>query len=318
MRILIAEDDNVSRRLLQAMLTKWGYEVEVTRDGPEALHALQKEHAPGLAILDWMMPGMDGIDVCRAIRQQTDGPYIYVILLTTRNRREDIVEGIDAGADDYVTKPFDAHELQARVRAGVRILDLQSALLAAQDELRLRAAQDALTGLWNHAVIVETLERELERAHREGAPVGVVMADLDHFKRINDAHGHVAGDCVLCEVVSRMLGVVRSYDYIGRYGGEEFLIVAPGCDSTATFELGERIRQAIGEAPCATPEGPVLVRISVGTTACDRGQTCDAGALIRAADAALYQAKAEGRNRVVAAPVPDSAEALLLVSSVKA
>lgn len=302
MRILIAEDDAVSRRLLQAMLAKWGYDVQVMRDGVEALRALRDENAPGLAILDWMMPGMDGVDVCREVRKRADGPYTYVILLTTRNRREDVIEGMDAGADDYITKPFDAHELQVRVRAGVRILDLQSALLAAQEQLRIQAAQDSLTGLWNHAVIVETLRRELERGEREGTPVGVAMADLDHYKSVNDTYGHVAGDRVLCETVSRMQGVVRPYDSIGRYGGEEFLIIAPGCGAEETERLGERIRESIAGEPYVTSDGNVNVTVSLGTAACETPRGCDASTLIRAADNALYRAKSEGRNRVVAAP----------------
>jgi len=301
MRILIAEDDAVSRRLLQAMLVKWGYEVQVTRNGTEALQALQAEDAPGLAVLDWMMPEMDGIEVCRHIRQRSASPYIYVIMLTTRNRREDIIEGMDAGADDYVIKPFDAHELQVRVRAGVRILDLQAALLAAQEELRIQAAKDSLTGLWNHAVIVGTLQRELERAQREGKPLGVIMADLDHYKRVNDTYGHVAGDLVLCEVANRIRSTVRPYDAVGRYGGEEFLIVAPGCDSGEAFRLGERIRETISGQVFSISDGLLSVTMSLGTAACDEGRSCDASALIRAADTALYQAKAEGRNRVMPA-----------------
>jgi len=300
MRILIAEDDPVSRRLLQAMLVKWGYDVQVTCDGAEALQAFQAEDAPRLAILDWMMPGMDGIDICRRIRQQKDGPYTYVIMLTTRNRREDIIQGLEAGADDYIVKPFDAHELQARVRAGRRIIDLQAALLAAQEELRIQATKDSLTGLWNHGVIVETLQRELERAHREGKPLGVLMADLDHYKRINDLYGHMIGDLVLCETAKRMQSVLRPYDAIGRYGGEEFLIVAPGCDAQEAFKLGERIREAIASQPFSVQDTTISVTISLGTAACAAGQSCEANALIRLADMALYQAKAQGRNRVVA------------------
>lgn len=308
MRILIAEDDPVSRRLLQAMLIKWGYEVELTCNGVEALQALQAEDAPRLAILDWMMPEMDGIDVCRCIRQRGNNPYTYVIMLTTRNRREDIIEGMEAGADDYIVKPFDAHELQVRVRAGARIIDLQAALLAAQEELRIQAAKDSLTGLWNHAVIVETLQRELERAHREGKPLGVIMADLDHYKRINDVYGHIAGDLVLCETANRIRSAVRSYDAVGRYGGEEFLIVAPGCDTQEAFKLGERIRDTIASQPFSTQDGTISVTISVGTVACEASQPYKASDLIRIADAALYQAKAEGRNRVVAANGQDPAK----------
>jgi diguanylate cyclase (GGDEF)-like protein len=297
-KVLIAEDDMVSRRLLEAMLTKWGYEVTVTRDGVEAWEVLQGVDAPPLAILDWMMPGMDGVEVCRKVRQRGQEPYIYLLLLTTKGRKENIIEGLDAGADDYLTKPFDPHELQVRLRTGMRIVTLQAEIIEAREALRVQATHDALTGVWNRRAILEMLGTELVRSSRDEAPVAVVMADLDHFKRINDTHGHVVGDVVLREAVSRMRTLLRPYDAIGRYGGEEFLVVLPGCTAQDAFKLAERLRIGISQEPMMINGGTIDVTSSLGVAISDTTAILDATALIQAADTALYRAKAEGRNRV--------------------
>jgi two-component system, cell cycle response regulator len=304
-KVLIAEDDMVSRRLLEATLTKWGYEVVITRDGVEAWEVLQRPAPPPLAILDWMMPGMDGVEVCRKVRQRGQEPYIYLLLLTTKGRKENIIEGLDAGADDYLTKPFDPHELQVRLRTGKRIVTLQSDLIDAREALRIQATHDALTGVWNRRAILEMLGNELARSRRDGLPVAVVMADLDHFKHINDTHGHMVGDTVLCEAVSRMRNMLRPYDAIGRYGGEEFLVVLPGCIAQDAFKLAERLRIGIGQEPVKIPTGAIAVTSSLGVAASDEIATLDASALIRAADMALYRAKAAGRNCVELATVTD-------------
>src|SRR5208282_579507 len=190
MKILIADDSIVSRHLLEATLRKWGYEVTVACDGLEALEALERKDAPVLAILDWMMPGMTGPEVCRRIRQWAREPYTYTLLLTSKSQKEDLIEGMEAGADDYITKPFDQHELQVRLRAGIRLVDLQSQLLKAREDLRDQATRDSLTRLWNRSSILGELGRELARSERESRPLGVVIVDLDHFKQINDTHGH--------------------------------------------------------------------------------------------------------------------------------
>src|SRR5919109_304538 len=180
--VLIAEDDMVSRRLLEVTLTRWGYEVVVTRDGVEAWEVLQRPAPPPLAILDWMMPGMDGVEVCRKVRQRGQEPYIYLLLLTTKGRKENIIEGLDAGADDYLTKPFDPHELQVRLRTGMRIVTLQAELIEARETLRIQASHDSLTGVWNRRAILERLGNELARAGREGTPVAVGLGPLGPFK----------------------------------------------------------------------------------------------------------------------------------------
>jgi two-component system cell cycle response regulator len=306
-KVLIAEDDAVSRRLLEAMLTRWGYEVAVTRDGAEAWEVLQGADAPPLAILDWMMPDMDGVEVCRKVRQRGQEPYIYLLLLTTKGRKENIIEGLDAGADDYLTKPFDPHELQVRLRTGMRIVTLQAELIEAREALRIQATHDPLTGVWNRRAIIEMFGNELARSRREELPVAVAIADLDHFKRINDTYGHVVGDTALCEAVSRMRALLRPYDAIGRYGGEEFLIVLPGCTPQDAFRLAERLCIGMSQEPIKIPGGTLEVTSSIGVAASDTIAVLDAMALIRAADAALYRAKAGGRNRVELATATDTA-----------
>jgi diguanylate cyclase (GGDEF)-like protein len=304
-KVLIAEDDVVSRRLLEATLIRWGYEVVVTRDGNEAWQALQKAEAPPLAILDWMMPGMDGIEVCRKVRERGHEPYIYLILLTTKGLKENIIEGLDAGADDYLTKPFNPSELQVRLRAGMRIIALQAELIKARETLRIQATHDPLTGLWNRRAILDILSTEVTRGQREHTVVAVVIVDLDHFKRINDTHGHAVGDATLCETANRMRASLRPYDAIGRYGGEEFLIVLPGCTAQTAAKLAERLCTNIGQEALAIAGKQLSVTSSLGVAASDVVPVLDVASLIRAADNALYRAKARGRNRVELATSAD-------------
>ena len=296
-RVLIAEDDAASRLTLESWFRRWNYEVVSCRDGSEAWQQLSGIDAPPLIVLDWMMPGVDGVELCKRIRARTDVPYAYVIMVSGRARRVDIVDGLEAGADDYVTKPIDLHELQARVRTARRILDLHAALYAAGEELRIQATRDPLTGLLNHGESLVVLSRELERGQRESRPTAVIMADVDHFKEINDLHGHAVGDIVLKETASRLAGALRPYDSIGRYGGEEFLIVLSGAAGDTAFQLGERLRQCIAERPVPVADAQIGITISVGVATQQLSQPIDAGLLIRAADAALYRAKRGGRNR---------------------
>ena len=303
MKILIADDSIVSRHLLEATLRKWGYEVVVACDGLEALELMQRENAPSLAILDWMMPGMTGLEVCDRIRQRAREPYTYILLLTSKSQKEDLIEGMDAGADDYITKPFDQHELQVRLRAGRRLVDLQAELLSAREALREQATKDSLTHLWNRSSIFDILCRELHRAERENSPVGVVMIDLDHFKSVNDNYGHFAGDAVLCESARRMQSTIRPYDAIGRYGGEEFLVMLPGCDEQGSLNLAERMRKHLSQAQMSLTENAINVTASFGATVAVPGQVWTAESLIRKADEALYLAKRLGRNRVEVLPI---------------
>lgn len=300
MKILIAEDDTVSRRILESHLTRWGYDVVAARDGVEAWRMLQSEGSPRIAILDWIMPRMDGVEVCKMVRKESPPPYTYIILLTTLSSGEDLINGMNAGADDYLTKPYNANELRVRLRAGRRIIELQEELIAAREALREKASHDPLTGLWNHEEILRILGQELIRGEREGKCVGAIMADLDHFKLVNDNYGHLAGDAVLRMTAERILSITRPYDAIGRYGGEEFLLVLPDCSLENTTLLAERIRQHICCERMDTPEGLIPVTISLGVASAGCAASEDANSLVKRADDALYRAKEAGRNRVEA------------------
>ena len=297
MKILIADDDAISRGLLEETLVRFGHEVVAVSDGNAATEMLLAPEAPRLAIVDWMMPGADGLAVCRAVREKASS-YTYLILLSARDRHEDMITGLDSGADDFLTKPFDAVELRARLISGARVLDVQERLLSAQEALRIEATHDHLTGLVNRRMIMYHLTRELNRARHEGRPVAVVLADLDQFKAVNDTHGHAAGDAVLLETASRMRAAIRAYDYVGRYGGEEFLFVLPGVDGTTGRSIAERVRKRIGEVPlrCGLTT-PLCVTVSLGV-AWTGASGREPETLVAAADAALYRAKANGRNRV--------------------
>lgn len=300
--ILIAEDDLVSRRLLEATLVKWGYRVVAVVDGVEALRVLQGEDAPTLAIVDWMMPGMEGPEVCRRVRELPLRPYIYIVLLTARTQHGDLLRGLESGADGYLTKPFDAEELRARLHVGERILNLHANLVAAQDELQFRATHDGLTGVWNRGAVLDALQRECLRQVREGGSVGTIMIDLDHFKQVNDSHGHPCGDVVLHEMARRINTCVRPYDTVGRYGGEEFLVVVPSADEVGTLRMAERIREAIQASPVVTQQGPVPMTASLGVAVSGGGRLLNPEALLHLADDALYRAKARGRNCCELAP----------------
>jgi len=302
MRILIAEDDPSFRRLLEDKLTMWGYDVVVAEDGEAALRILQSGDPPKLAMLDWMMPGMHGIEVCRKVREETNESYTYIILLTSQQSDEDIVTGMEAGADDYIIKPFKHNELRLRLRAGRRIIELQSELIAARDTFRTKASHDSLTGLWNHEEILNILAQELSRAEREEKCVGVIMADIDHFKNINDTYGHLAGDAVLHSTAGKLQSLMRSYDFVGRYGGEEFLVILPECCLECVAGFAERLRLSVSSASFDTPEGIIPVTISFGVAASGKDRKRDADSLVKAADEALYRAKENGRNRVEVAP----------------
>lgn len=292
MKILVADDDAITRATLSKLLEQRGYEVVTAADGDEAYRMLNRPDAPPLAILDWMMPGRDGIELCRSLRAPGRTSYTYVLMLSGRREKEDFIAGLDAGADEYVAKPFDIDKLHARVRAAQRIVDLQ-------DELQRRANQDALTGLFNRGAIMGVLQRDLAQAARETKPLSVVLADLDHFKAINDNHGHPVGDSMLRAVGGTLAAAVRAYDAVGRYGGEEFLLVLPGCRIENAREVAERVRAAVARASVETESGPLATTVSLGVAGTEGG-TYSADEIVSAADRALYRAKHGGRNRVEA------------------
>ncbi len=300
MKILLAEDNRFYRRLLETNLRQWGHEPVSCDDGEQAWQRLKMPTGPKIAVLDWEMPRMDGVEVCRKLRSSKDHHYVYVILLTAKSSKEDLVEGLDSGADDYVVKPFNPFELQVRLRAAVRIVGLQDDLLAALRQAESRAKQDDLTRLLNRSAILEVMEKELERSKRERNPLGAIMADVDDFKQINDSYGHVTGDGILNRVAARIKQSLRVYDSVGRYGGDEFLVILPNCGKEQTLRLAERVRRGVSAEPFPISGLPVVCTISLGVTAFPGVGTAEPPLLLRAADKALYEAKNGGRNRTAA------------------
>jgi len=295
-KILIVEDDPVSRRLLEAFLSKWGYEVVVTSDGSEAWEVLQKPEAPNLVISDWMMPHIDGVELCRKIREMGRSDYTYFIILTAKGGKEDIVKGLEAGADDYLVKPFDQEEMKCRVKIGGRIIALEQ-------RIRQMASIDFLTGVLNRRAFMERMELEIHRSNREHAPFSLILADIDYFKAINDRYGHLVGDLVLQRFTEQLSKSSRPYDFIGRYGGEEFVVCSPGVDSLQAGSVAERMHKRVEEMKIVPPNSSHSVQItaSFGVTSLQLGSNETVDSLTGRADEALYQAKREGRNRVCVA-----------------
>jgi diguanylate cyclase (GGDEF)-like protein len=299
MKVLIAEDDALLRQMLQGQLAASGYELVTAANGLEAWEMLQREHFRML-LVDWMMPGLDGPDLIRRIRGAGWTGYTYIILLTARSGRDDVVEGLNAGADDYVTKPFRHEELLARMGVGARILHLESRLSESLAREEALATRDSLTGLPNRRALYDRARAELSRAARENGSVGVILVDLDHFKRINDQFGHAAGDEALCRVGEVLQRARREYDFTGRWGGEEFLVILPGATLAQAGLVAERIRTAM-ETITLRQEGatPIALRASMGVaSASPAARPLGLDELLLQADDALYRAKAGGRNRV--------------------
>ncbi len=296
MSVLVAEDDTISSKMLENNLLGWGYRVVLAKRGEEAWLALQ-DPALRMAILDWMMPGMDGPEICARIRRRKKYKYTYVIMLSAKDRKQDIIAGLSAGADDYMAKPVNFLELRARLQTGRRIIDLEDRLLATQKLLKDLASRDSLTRLWNRAETVRFLKEESDRSRRERKSVGVIMIDIDSFKAINDRLGHDAGDQALLRVVSRVTRSVRSSDKVGRYGGDEIIVILPDCDAARIHKIAERLRTAVGKRPMRCGGRLLTATISAGCAVAT--ETADARTLIRRADAALFLAKGMGRNYVV-------------------
>jgi two-component system cell cycle response regulator len=304
-KILVADDDAVSRRLMERILQQCGYEVIAVENGRQAVYELAREGGPRLALIDWMMPELDGPNVCRKIRNRHDDLYVYILLLTSKESSEDIVKGLEAGADDYLTKPCHPAELKARLHTGRRILQLEDKLVEAREEMRFKATHDALTSLWDRGAILALLRSELSRSERTHSPVSLLLCDIDYFKKINDVYGHQTGDEVLEEVSTRLLDGVRSHDAVGRYGGEEFLILLNGCNSGHLKKRAEDIRGSIGSSPFSTSHGSITVSMSVGALTIENwDKSIPIEQFLKQADDALYRAKAAGRDRVDYAELP--------------
>ncbi len=298
MRILIADFDLASHAALEKFFSSRGHEVIGAEDGARALHILEQLDAPGLALLDWKMPKMDGLQVCRAVRELGRESCVYIVLLATQALKKDLDRGLEAGADDILVRPFDMTDLKARLGAGFRILQLEEELLAARRDLQFQALHDPLTGLRNRTVIVDSLRAELARAKRQRSPVSIILVDLDNLRHLNDTRGNQAGDAALREVAQRMHASIRAYDLVGRYGGEEFLVVLPACDVSGALRQAERLRAVIAQQPVDTPQGSIPVTVSLGVAAAATLSSADPNPLLTAADQALCRAKEKGRNCV--------------------
>jgi diguanylate cyclase (GGDEF)-like protein len=292
MKILLVEDSTVDRRKVGGYLRDWGLDYVAIGDGTQAVKLLESPEPPNMALLDWMLPGVEGIDICRRIRQLgTNETYIYTVMLTARNQRQDLLAAMEAGADDYLAKPVDPSELRARILVGKRILELQQ-------RLRFAATHDFLTNLLNRSEILAALHREFSRSGREGKVATIVLCDIDHFKRINDSLGHAAGDEVLREVARRLKSILRPYDVVGRYGGEEFLIILPGCELPTGVRRADQLRRLVANTPIRTPFGAIELTISLGVTVTSFSLECTVTDILNQADLSLYAAKNNGRNRV--------------------
>lgn len=303
MKILLVEDSYLERTKLGCFLSDWGFDYVAVGSGTDALKLLEAPDPPDLALLDWLLPGMDGIDVLRRIRKLGHGTYVYTVMLTAKTQKQDRIKAMEAGADDYLTKPVDPTELRSRIMVGKRILELQQSL-------RFAATHDFLTTLLNRSEILVALEREVSRGARDDKPAAIILADIDHFKRVNDTLGHAAGDDVLKEVARRLKADLRPYDVVGRYGGEEFLLILPGCNLANGSRRADDIRKLVAGKSIPTPAGEISVTISLGVTSTGHSRYCAPAEFLREADVSLYAAKKNGRNRVEAfAPEAKSSSA---------
>jgi two-component system, cell cycle response regulator len=294
--VLVAEDHLVSLRMLESRLECWGYNVVGVSDGDHALELLSKPDGPRLALLDWMMPGFSGPQVCAEVRKLTDLPYRYLIILTSREDSTDVVSGLEHGADDYLTKPWNPSELCARLSVGRRVVDLQSALEEKNQQLLKAVRTDYLTNALNRSALMERLGEETARAIREKKPLGLVMVDLDDFKQVNDGFGHLAGDAALIEAVRCMDHTKRPYDVLGRYGGEEFLLIVPGIPQKNFQEYVERQRHALEHREVVYKGQNIPISGSFGGVWGMPTKDSSTNMLLEAADVQLYRAKTSGRN----------------------
>ncbi|MGA2005338.1 MAG: diguanylate cyclase [Terriglobales bacterium] len=299
MQVLVVEDSAVYRKLIGDHLRSWGFAFTLAETGSEAWQVLQQPKPPKLVLLDWVLPDIEGIELCRRIRTGgLSGQYTYIILLTGKEGHQSMLDALQAGADDYLSKPFDDSELQARLLVGKRILNLQEELVAARESMREAATRDSLTGLFNRAEIFGMLERELERGRRERKPVSVVLSDIDHFKNVNDSQGHLFGDEALREIARRLQAKLRPYDGVGRYGGEEFLLVLPNCDLEGAMMRANELREAIAQSSVVFKGVKKSITMSMGVAVSECVGVKELERLVSRADTALYAAKDKGRNRV--------------------
>jgi len=297
-RVLVAEGDSDTRLRLLHLLREWGFSVVAATDGIEALGVVELQQPPNFFFINRSLAGMNGLELCRRICTRLGEHSPYIVMMGTPTSHQDFIESLESGATEYLTTPFDEQELRARLIVAVRALDRQDNLISSREQFRDQATRDALTGVWNRRGILEILEQELDRAEHNDRSTGILMLDLDHFKKVNDAHGHLAGDLVLQETTCRLCRKLRPYDRLGRYGGEEFLIVVPATNERELCELAERIRASTESEPVATELIDLRITFSIGATIAKPGDRSKAKVLA-VADEALYEAKKLGRNRIV-------------------
>jgi two-component system, cell cycle response regulator len=299
-RVLLVDDEPTQRLITARLLKRAGFVVETAQNGKEALERLTTAAQFHLLVTDWEMPEMDGVALCKAVRSASLDGYVYTILLTSRDAIEHLVAGLQAGADDYLTKPVLEPELLARLNTGKRIVNLERNLRTANEENRRLSVTDPLTGAYNRRYLMEQLPHELERSARYSHPLSLLMCDVDHFKKINDTNGHQAGDEVLKAVVATLKQNIRSTDWVARYGGEEFVIVLPETTAANATKVADTLRGHLAKLPIAFNDRVLGVTASFGVAGWGTGVPADASldALIAHCDAGVYDSKAQGRNKV--------------------
>jgi diguanylate cyclase (GGDEF)-like protein len=304
--VLLVEDDPISRKILETILQKEGFDVTSVENGRIAVELFRNRFFP-IVLTDWLMPEMEGPDLCKAIRNERPEGYVYIVLLTSKDSKADIISGLEAGADDYLTKPAHRDELIARIKNGLRILELEKSLKQANEEIRILSITDPLTGTYNRGYLNERLPQEIRRSTRYRHPLSLILSDIDHFKKVNDRFGHLAGDHVLREFAQCISESIRNQiDWAARYGGEEFLVVLPETDFKGAMLLAERLRNACSKRIITTQEHPITLTASFGVTGFSAETTrsdLSAETLLQQSDTCLYQAKEQGRNRVVGRPL---------------
>jgi len=300
--ILVAAEVPSDREGLKKALADAGYRKVVTvTNGPEAVSAMAGEFFP-VVIAGSRLSGMNGSEMCRTLRAGIRPGYVYVMMLTRGNRKAEILKALEAGADTHLARPVDPADLAARLKAALRVIDLERSLRLKNEEVRALSIRDSLTGTFNREYLTERLQQELKRSQRYGHPLSLIMCDIDHFKDVNDRYGHRAGDQILKDFVSRIAGSIRiDVDWIARYGGEEFLIVLPETDLASACIVAERLRRLVGEAPFRLRGREIGITSSFGVASCDPARQpgkVSFDGLMEQADRYLYQAKREGRNAV--------------------
>ncbi|MGE5380072.1 MAG: GGDEF domain-containing protein [Methylocystaceae bacterium] len=294
MQVIIADDDRLSRRILEDRCREWGFDVWAVEDGNLAWDIYIQQDAPRIFLLDWIMPGINGVDLCEKMRKSPHTSYSYIVIVTSLNDATNIIRGLEAGADDYIVKPFNINELRCRLNIGKRILELE-------DNILRMANLDYLTGLYNRRYFFQRMECELSRCRRENHPVGLLMIDIDNFKIVNDTYGHTAGDHVLSRLSKVLSRCCRDYDLVGRFGGEEFIICLPGSGREETFKIAERIRGQVAEETLDCNTELLKITVSIGYVSTMNGKSQE---MISAADAGLYAAKKAGKNCSVTVTIP--------------